>query len=358
MTDTVKIMPVIMSGGAGSRLWPLSRKAMPKQLLPLVTSQTMVQETAARFGGDMFLPPVFICNALHAGPIETQMAEMNCEIDTVIVEPLGRNTAPCAVVAACHARKHHGGALVLLVPADHHVRDPEAFRAAVEQAVPAAREGRLVTFGTAPDRPETGYGYIERGADIAPGVFDVSAFKEKPDSSTAAAYLASGDYVWNAGIFLFSPDAFLGEAARFAPEIAKQAEAAFDGAARDGVCLSLEEDAFAACPGDSIDYAVMEKTQKAAVVPCDIGWSDIGSFASLQEIRADKTGNAVSGDVITAGTTNSLVLTDGPMVSTVGLDNVAVIVHDGKILVASLDAAQDVKKVVDRLKQEGRHDCL
>ena len=357
MSD-VKIMPVIMSGGAGSRLWPLSRKAMPKQLLPLVTHETMVQETAVRFEGERYLDPVFICNALHASPISAQMAGIDCAVDAIIIEPLGRNTAPCAVVAACHAQKKHDGALVLLVPADHHVRKPEAFRAAVEAAIPAAQSGHLVTFGIQPDGPETGYGYIQRSGEINPGVYNVEAFKEKPDVETASRYLESGDYVWNAGIFLFAADTFLGEVEAFAPDILSRAAEAYEAATTDGNCISLDEAAFAACPGESIDYAVMEATQKAAVVPCDIGWSDIGSFASLQEVRADDTGNALSGDIMTVNTTNSLIMSDGPLVSAVGVDNVAIIVHEGQVLVLGLDAAQDVKKVVEGLKADGRTDCL
>ncbi len=356
--NSVKILPVIMSGGPGSRLWPLSRKAMPKQLLALVTTETMVQETARRFTGHQFLPPVFICNELHAAPIRQQMTEIGRDIDAIIVEPVGRNTAPCAVVAACYAAETYQDAYVLLVPADHHIQDPAAFRAAVEAAIPAANAGQLVTFGIAPAYAETGYGYIQKSAETYPGVFGVKAFKEKPDAATAAEYLSSGEYVWNAGIFLFSPTAFLAEVETFAPDIRSGAQKAYNAAVLKEGSLCLDEAAFAACPGESIDYAVMEATQKAAVVPCDIGWSDIGSFAALKDARCDGSGNALSGDVITVNTSNSLVISDGPLVSTVGIDNVAVIVHDGQILVVDLEAAQDVKEVVSALKASGRQDCL
>lgn len=356
--NSVKIMPVIMSGGPGSRLWPLSRKAMPKQLLPLVSAETMVQETAQRFTGNQFLPPVFICNELHAAPIRHQMAQIGRDIDAIIVEPVGRNTAPCAVVAACYAAEKHQDAYVLLVPADHHIQNPEAFRAAVEAAIPAANAGQLVTFGIAPAYAETGYGYIQKSSEIYPGVFGVKAFKEKPDADTAAEYVSSGEYVWNAGIFLFSPNVFLSEIEAHAPDIRSGAERAYKAAIFKDGSLCLDEPAFAACPGESIDYAVMEATQKAAVVPCDIGWSDIGSFASLKDARRDGTGNALSGNVLTVNTSNSLVISDGPLVSTVGLDNVAVIVHDGQILVVNLEAAQDVKEVVSALKSSGREECL
>ncbi len=361
MTVVPTIMPVILSGGAGSRLWPLSRKAMPKQLLPLVTEKTMAQETALRFQtGDMtaarFSPPVFICNALHADAIGAQMAEIEMECGGVIVEPMGRNTAPCAVVAAAHAQSLNPDMLVLLVPADHHVRNPKAFRAAIARAAPAAMSGHLVTFGIAPDRPETGYGYIQQGEQMSSGVFNVRAFKEKPALATAKAYIESGDYAWNAGIFLFSPAAFLSEIDRFEPGIHRHARQAYkDGIWKDGI-LSLDRDAFAACPGQSIDYAVMETTDKAAVVPCDIGWSDIGSFASLHEVRGG--GNVLAGDVITHNTENCLIQTDGPLVTAVGVEGLSIIVHDGQILVAALDAAQDVKKIVEALKDKGRTDRL
>ncbi|MGJ8562475.1 MAG: mannose-1-phosphate guanylyltransferase/mannose-6-phosphate isomerase [Alphaproteobacteria bacterium] len=352
--DPIQVIPVIMSGGAGSRLWPLSRQAMPKQLLPLVTELTMVQETALRFGGTGFGAPVFICNALHAAPIEAQMKAIDTEVDAVIIEPAGRNTAPCAVVAACHVQKTSPGALVLLVPADHHVRDPQAFREAIEAAIPAAKAGHLVTFGITPDRPETGYGYIQKGGALMDGVSQVAAFKEKPDAATAARYIYTGEYAWNAGIFLFSPDAFLGEVGQFVPEIGEQALKAYEKAVSEGKRIKLDAETFAACPAESIDYAVMETTGKAAVVPCDIGWSDIGSFASLQDVRQDETGNALSGDIITVNTENSLIMTDGPLVSAVGLNNVAIIVHEGQILVTHLDAAQDVKAVVEQLKKSNQ----
>ena len=358
MKKNVKIIPVIMSGGAGSRLWPASRAAMPKQLLSLVTHQTMVQETAERFSGDIFHPPVFICNAAHAAPIRAQMAEINQDIGAIIVEPIGRNTAPCAVVAALHAIATEQDALILLAPADHHVTKPDAFRSAVEAAVPAASSGRLVTFGIAPTGPETGYGYIHQGGSIGPGAYDVKAFKEKPDRATAQSYLDSGDYHWNAGIFLFSPETLIAEMTQFHPHIVTQATAAYDAASVKAGQYDLAAEAFAACPSESIDYAVMEPTDKAAVVPCDIGWNDIGSFTSLHGLKQGENGNAVSGDVVIHNTTNSLIETDGPLVTTVGIEGLAVIVKDGAILVAKLDAAQDVKKIVEQLKADKRQDML
>lgn len=357
MWDT-KIIPVIMSGGAGSRLWPASRQAMPKQLLPLVTEQTMVQETAERLSGDLFHPPVFICNAAHAKPIREQMAEIDLPIGAIIVEPMGRNTAPCAVIAALHAKISDPNALILLAPADHHVTKPDAFRRSVAAAMTAARNGHLVTFGITPDAPETGYGYIEQGEQLSPGAFEVNAFKEKPDRVTAQGYLDKGGYFWNAGIFLFSPETLLTEMRKFHPDIVKQASLAYGHAELTSDHINLDEESFAGCPSESIDYAVMEPTDKAAIVPANIGWNDIGSFTSLHALKKGEEGNAIKGDVISYDTRNSLIETDGPLVTTVGLDGVAVIVKDGSILVAKLDAAQDVKKIVETLKTEQRTDKL
>ncbi len=347
-----------MSGGAGSRLWPASRQAMPKQLLPLVTEQTMVQETAERLSGDLFHPPVFICNAAHAEPIREQMAEIDLPIGAIIVEPMGRNTAPCAVIAALHAKISDPNALILLAPADHHVTKPDAFRRSVAAAMTAARNGHLVTFGITPDAAETGYGYIEQGEQLSPGAFEVNAFKEKPDRVTAQGYLDKGGYFWNAGIFLFSPETLLTEMRKFHPDIVKQASLAYGHAELTSDHINLDEESFAACPSESIDYAVMEPTDKAAIVPANIGWNDIGSFTSLHALKKGEEGNAIKGDAIAYKTQNSLIETDGPLVTTVGLDGVAVIVKDGSILVAKLDAAQDVKKIVETLKTEQRTDKL
>ncbi len=354
-----RIYPVIMSGGAGSRLWPLSRQAEPKQLLPLVTDQTMIQATVARFDGPEFADPVFICNALHVDQIKAQMSAMSRSVDAIIVEPVGRNTAPCAVVAAQHVKSRDPDALVLLVPADHHVEKPKNFAKAVHRAVPAARDGRLVTFGITPEGPETGYGYIEGAEALDDGVFAVEAFREKPNRETAEAYLKTGRYSWNAGLFLFSPDAFLSEAQVHADGITKSASAAYDKATWSADVAQLDQDIFAACASDSIDYAVMEKTQKAAVVPVDMGWSDIGSFSALHEVRQNgEDRNALTGDVILQNAAGILAHSDGPTISVVGLNNIGVIVRDGNVLVVGLDSAQDVKKVVTHLKDKGRTDKL
>jgi len=341
-----KIMPIIMSGGAGSRLWPASRAAHPKQLLRLITDKTMVQETALRVTGALYTPPVFICNGAHAAAINEQMGEIDTPPLAIITEPMGRNTAPAAIVAAQFAKRHADDTLALLLPADHHVTKPEAFRAAVASAVPAALSGHLVTFGIAPDAPETGYGYIERGEAVDESAFAVSAFREKPDAATAAEYLQSGRYDWNAGIFLFSPKAFLAEINAFEPEMLAAATAALDAASVSAHQYDLDAAIFQTCPAESIDYAVMEKTD------------DIGSFKALHEATKNDNGNAVDEGTILVKSENCIVQSDGPVVSVVGLSNVGVIVKDGAVMVVNLDASQDVKKVVDNLKSSERRSLL
>jgi len=262
--------------------------------------------------------------------------------------------------AAYAAQKDN--ALLMLVPADHHVKKPEAFRAAIERAVPAANEGYLVTFGIAPDGPETGYGYIAQGASINEGTFKVDAFREKPDVETARKYLDAGNYAWNAGIFLFSPESFLSEASAHAPAISDIAQKAYNEADKSGSVIHLDEAVFGSCPSESIDYAIMEHTQKAAIVPCDIGWNDIGSFTSLQaaraQIQSDDDGNALQGAVMAEGSKNCLVHSEDMPVSIVGLSNVAVIVQGGEVLVVNLDESQAVKKIVTRLKDGQETDRL
>ena len=353
-----KIMPIIMSGGAGSRLWPASRAACPKQLLPLITDKTMLQETAMRVTGAEYTAPVFICNGAHADAIAQQMDEINCPALAVITEPMGRNTAPAAIVAAEFAKRHGANTLALLLPADHHVTKPEEFRKAVASAVPAALSGHLVTFGITPDGPETGYGYIERGAALDGEAFHVMAFREKPDAATAQTYLESGRYDWNAGIFLFSPSAFLSEVEAYEPEMLRVAIASFEAAKKNGTRYDLDPDIFKTCPAESIDYAVMEKTDKAAVVPCDIGWNDIGSYKALHNATKNESGNSIPDETVLIKSEGCIVQTDGPMVSVVGLSNVGVIVKDGAVLVVNLEASQDVKSVVNALKTTNRTGLL
>ena len=353
-----KIIPVIMSGGAGSRLWPLSRQAHPKQLLPLVGKDTMLQQTVNRLSGDDYKDPVFICNADHASAIKEQMLQMGRSIGAIITEPVGRNTAPVAVISALNALSNHPDDLVLLAPADHYVTKPDRFRKIVRDAAPAAKKGYIVTFGIKPSNPETGYGYIERAEAVTGSVFAVKAFHEKPDLERAKRYVKNSDFLWNAGLFLFSPSVFLAEAKHHAPDILIQASAAFEKAkVIDGV-THLNTEAFKACPSDSIDYAIMEKTKIAATIPCDIGWNDIGSFAALKAVRQDEMGLSVPDGTWTSGANNCLVDTDGPRVALIGVENIAVIVNNGVVSVVALDKAQDVKHVVTDIKIQGETEFL
>jgi len=359
MLNDGKITPIIMSGGAGSRLWPLSRKVEPKQMLALVTDKTMLQETVTRFEGDLYHAPVFICNADHADMITQQMKEIGVDIGAIIIEPEGRNTAPCAVIGALHAMglKDNNG-LFLLVPADHHISRTDAFRRAVAAGVPIASKGHLVTFGMTPDYPATGFGYIRKGKNLSPGTFEVEEFVEKPPLSVAEDYFKTKNYFWNSGIFLFEAKTLISEMQAYSPDVERHARASYETAIIKETHVYLDANAFSQIPSAPVDKAVMERTKKAAVIPCKIGWHDIGGFKALHEIKAGEDGMAVSGNVIAKHTTNALIESDGPVVSVVGLDNIAVIVKDGRVLVLNLDAEQDVKTVVETLKSTGQTEFL
>jgi mannose-1-phosphate guanylyltransferase/mannose-6-phosphate isomerase len=348
----MNINPVIMVGGSGTRLWPLSRKAAPKQFQKLVSDKTMLEETLDRVGGEGFAAPVFIGSAIHEDLLRDHAGEVR---GRVILEPFGRNTGPAAIMAALASGA--GDDLVLLLPADHHIADPEGFIEAVQRGADAAREGRLVTLGIAPTGPETGYGYIRQGAEISEGVFEVQAVVEKPDRATAERYLADGNYAWNAGIFLFRAESLLAEAERHAPEMLKASVTAFEGSREeDGVRL-LDEEAFGAVPSDSIDYAIMEKTDKAAVVsPVTIGWNDIGSWAAVKDFAETEEG----GDILTVDCSDTLIKRtgDGPAVTAIGLQGMVVVATRDAILITPADRAQDVKAVIEKLKEEGREDLL
>ncbi len=351
------IHPVILSGGAGSRLWPLSRRLFPKQLLPLVGRETMIQDTASRFKAEGYAAPIVICNQEHRFLIAEQLREQGMRDARVVLEPVGRNTAPAAAVAALLAMKADPDAVVLLVPSDHVIRNVTAFRKAVEVSLPAAQAGSLVTFGVKPSAPETGYGYIARGEAIAaaPGVFRVERFVEKPDRPTAEGYLASGKHFWNSGMFLFSAKALLAEMKRLEPKMLASCEQAVAKGRGDMDFFRLEEAAFESSPAQSIDYAIMEKTSHAAVVPVDMGWSDVGSWQSLWDISTKTdTGNATMGDVMLERVKNSYLRSDGPLVAAVGVENLVVVATTDAVLVAHRDATQDVKRVVDELEKAGR----
>jgi mannose-1-phosphate guanylyltransferase/mannose-6-phosphate isomerase len=351
------IVPVIMSGGSGSRLWPVSRKARPKQFHVLGGERTLIQETALRSSGEMFDAPVVICNESQAAEARAQLAEAGVAPQLMILEPQARNTAPCAVAAAAILAARDPDALMLLAPADHRIADLAAYRTAVEAGRRAAEDGALVVFGIKPTRPETGYGYI-RSEGHGDAWNPVERFVEKPDLATAEVYIADPAYSWNAGIFLFKVSAFLAEARRLAPEVAAAAEAAAaETVFADGV--GVLGSSFGAAPSISIDYAVMEKTDKAVVVPCDMGWSDVGAWRELWELAdKDAAGNAVDGQAIMAGAEGCLVRSDGMPVVMAGVKGLAVVVHDGVILVSRLDDSQGVKEAVEAMTAAGRGQLL
>jgi mannose-1-phosphate guanylyltransferase / mannose-6-phosphate isomerase len=356
---TPVLVPVILSGGAGTRLWPLSRELYPKQLLPLVGKHTMLQDTLLRLDGLAIAAPVVVCNEAHRFLVAEQLRVIKRAAQAIILEPAGRNTAPAIALAAHAARKAAGDdALLLVLPADHVIRDAAAFRSAVQVAAASAAAGSLATFGVVPQSPETGYGYIRRGA-AAGAAFGIAQFVEKPDAARAAEFLASGDYYWNSGMFLFGAGRYLAELARHAPDIAAACEQAFEGATHDLDFTRVEAKAFAACRSESIDYAVMEKTEQAVVVPLDAGWSDVGSWSSLQAAcEADADGNVLQGDVIAEDTSGCYVHAESRLVATVGLRDHVVVETKDAVLVAPRDKAQDVKSLVNRIKATGRGEHL
>jgi len=352
------LIPIILSGGSGTRLWPLSRTLYPKQFLPLVGEKTMFQQTVSRA---MALPdvqaPIVLCNEEHRFLVAEQLRQAGVVAREIVLEPVSRNTAPAATVAALCALGIDESALVLIMPADHIVADEAVFAEAVGLAIPAAREGRLVTFGIKPTRPETGYGYIRLGREIdgIKGMREVSEFKEKPDLKSAELFLQAGDYVWNSGIFLFSAKSYLAEIEQHAPSILTSCRAALDDAAHDLDFVRLGKEKYSACVEDSIDYAVMERTKHAAVVPIDTGWNDVGSWRSLWEIAdRDECGNAFIGDIVAHETTDTYVHARHRLVATVGVENLVIVETSDAVLVAAKDQVQDVKKIVEQLNAAGR----
>ena len=351
------VTPVILSGGSGSRLWPLSRAMHPKQFLPLAGDLTMIQETALRVTPPRFAPPLVICNEEHRFLVAEQLRAKAVRPAEIILEPVGRNTAPAACIAALKLLEAGGNPLMLVMPSDHVIAFPDRFLKAVEEASGAAQAGALVTFGITPDRAETGYGYINAGAPLerSESVRTVKRFVEKPDRTTAEAYLADGSYLWNSGIFLFSAGAYLAELERTNPAMVDACRQALSGAERDLTFCRLDAGAFAASPSDSIDYAVMEKTARAAVVPVDMGWNDVGAWSALWDIGTkDGNGNVIQGDVVLHDARNVYVRSDDQLVAVAGLENIVVIATDDAILVTDHTRAQDVKHVVERLKADGR----
>ena len=348
----VKIQPVILSGGSGTRLWPLSRDSFPKQLLPLTGSKTMLQEAALRATDPArFHPLMVVANVEHRFMIAEQLREISAPSPTIVLEPCGRNTAAAIAVASLIAAERDPDALVLIMPADHHIADGEAFLRAVDAGAEAARGGALVLFGVRPDSPATGYGYIRAGAPLMGGVHRVDAFAEKPDLATAQSYISDGGYYWNSGIFLLPASVVLGEIERYEPEVLDSAREALRQSAHDLDFIRLNAAAFAQCPATSIDIAVLERTDKAAVVLADFPWTDVGSWSALWELGArDSSDNVEIGDVISENTRGSYLRSDGPLITTVGVEDLVVIATRDAVLVTTKDASQDVKRAVERLR--------
>ncbi|MDF2467361.1 MAG: cpsB [Ramlibacter sp.] len=362
----MRLVPVILSGGSGTRLWPLSRELLPKQLLALTGERTMIQETAARlmgFSSEGFgdaTAPVVVCNEAHRFLVAEQLREMGLPPAAILLEPVGRNTAP-AIALAAHAALQIGGedAIMLVLPADHVLGDLPAFQTAIRRALPAGAAGKLVAFGIVARTPETGYGYIRRDASgaapVAPHVFPIEQFVEKPDLARAKEFIASGDYFWNSGMFLFGARRYLQELASHAPDIAATCERASASAVREKDFTRVDEATFAACRSDSVDYAVMEKTRDAVMVPLDAGWNDVGSWAALHDVMpADEQGNVARGDVLLEDAHGCYVHADSRLVAALGLHDMVIVETADAVLVAPKSKVQDVKKLVTRIKAAGR----
>src|SRR5687768_16399419 len=347
---------VLLSGGSGTRLWPLSREAYPKQFLPLVGDDTMLQATWLRVAELADAAPIVVANEEHRFLAAEQLRQVGVSAPAILLEPIGRNTAPAIAAAALQAQADGGDPLLLVLPSDHVVADARSFRAAVTIASDAAESGALVTFGIVPETAETGFGYIQ--AEPGEGVRKVRRFVEKPDAATAQSYLDAGGYYWNSGMFLFRASRYLQELERFHPGILAACRAAFAQAKRDGDFVRLDREAFTACPSDSIDYAVMEKTDAAMVLPVDIGWSDVGSWSALWDVsERDASGNAHHGDVIAVDSRNSYAYARR-LVALVGVDDLVVVETDDAVLVARKDRVQDVKAVVAQLKATQRSHAI
>jgi mannose-1-phosphate guanylyltransferase/mannose-6-phosphate isomerase len=352
------LKPVLLSGGVGSRLWPVSREAYPKQFLPLAGDNSMLIDTLARTDNLQAGAPMVICNDDHRFIVAEQLRETGATNSEILLEPVGRNTAPAVAVAALKALESDAEAVLLVLPADHLIKRVDAFIAAVEEALPLAQQGQLVTFGVVPVSAETGYGYIHRGEHMGGESYKLDRFVEKPDSATAQSYLDSGEYLWNSGMFLLGAQAYLDELQTLAPEMLKACREALAGARSDLDFVRLDEAAFAACPSDSIDYAVMEKTDKGAVVSLDCGWSDVGAWSALWEVAPrDANDNVVHGDVLLDQSSGNYIRSESRLVAVTGVNDLVVVETTDAVLVASKNSVQDVKRLVTALKSSGRSEA-
>lgn len=359
------IIPVVLSGGSGSRLWPLSRETYPKQFISLVGDRTMLQNTVTRLAGVKDLAsPLVVCNEKHQFMVADQLSAVGKAPSAILLEPVGRNTAPAVAVAALEAMADGYDPILLILPADHVIPDTAALCRAVESGKSVALEGRLITFGVVPMTPETGYGYIRRGRPLEGSREStipclVDCFVEKPDAFTAEKYVASGDYYWNSGMFMFKASRYLEELERFAPEIHAACRQSFELARKSRNVVCLDAEAFSACPGDSIDYAVMEKTSDAVVVPLDAGWNDVGSWSALWEVGTRKEdGNVSVGDVMAILTKNSYLHAESRMLAVVGVEDLVVVETADAVLVCKKDKVQDVKDIVTKLKDNDRDEAV
>ncbi|MDD2740270.1 MAG: mannose-1-phosphate guanylyltransferase/mannose-6-phosphate isomerase [Methylomonas lenta] len=351
------MIPVILSGGSGTRLWPLSRAQYPKQFLPLVSGHTMIQETLLRMNGVADLqPPIAVCNEDHRFMMAEQLWEIGSKPAAIILEPVGKNTAPAVAMAALCAASEDD--ILLILPADHVISNTAAFHSAIAQAEKLAQQDLLVTFGIVATEPETGYGYIKADKTQLGDGFKVAAFVEKPDQATAQRYIETGGYFWNSGMFAFKAGCFLRELEKFNPQMLKVCREALAAAKVDLDFTRLDKDIFLTCPSDSIDYAVMEKTDKAAVIPLDAGWNDVGSWSALWDVTGkDAVGNAIKGDVLTIDTSNSYIHSSSKLVAVIGVQDLVVVETDDAVMVAAKDRVQDVKAIVDQLKALNRDEA-
>lgn len=351
------LFPVILAGGSGSRLWPLSRQLSPKQFLPLVSSElSMLQATIQRLQALDTALPLLICNEDQRFLAAEQLRQLGMENAQILLEPVARNTAPAIALAALQASRGAEDPILLVLAADHLIQDVSAFHTSIQAALPLAQAGKLVSFGIVPSHPETGYGYIEKGSAVGDG-FAVSRFVEKPDLAAAVEYLASGDYFWNSGMFMFRASRYLDELKRFHPAIVDACRQALAGGSQDMHFIRVNTEAFLACPEDSIDYAVMERTADAVMVPLDAGWSDIGSWSALWDLgEKDVNGNVFRGDVLSERAQNCYVYADHRLVATVGVENLVIIETKDAVLVAHKSQVQDVKKIVEQLKAGRRYE--
>lgn len=353
------IVPVVLCGGSGSRMWPLSRELYPKQFLSLVDDYSLLQNTLMRLDQLVDVqPPSLICNENHRFMVADHMQVINVKPNAIILEPVGRNTAPAVAVAALQLLAQGQDPVILVLPADHVIQNEAAFLGRVEAAKPLAEAGKLVTFGIVPGGPETGYGYIHCNGAINDDAFAVDCFVEKPDLVTAEAYVESGDYYWNSGIFMFTASRYVEELRKWAPDMVAACEQAVTKATIDADFFRLDKEAFEACPSDSIDYAVFEKTQDAALVPLDAQWSDVGSWSALWEVGdQDADGNVFRGDVISQNSHNSFVHTSNRLVALLGVEDTIVVETPDAILIAHKNDVQSVKQVVNQLRDTGRSEA-